>query len=102
MQRLKSPGSAQRFLSIHAAVHNTFNVQRHLTSRHTLRVVLDEALRTRRAATAAWAKLGIGKLRTAKFSSRDSAVRSFAAPDFLVKLIIRVGDGEVVRAGRTS
>jgi hypothetical protein len=41
-------------------------------------------------------------LRTAKFSSRDSAVRSFAAPDFLVKLIIKVGNGEVVRAGRPS
>ena len=25
-QRLKSPGSAQRFLSTHAAVHNTFNL----------------------------------------------------------------------------
>ena len=25
MQRFKSPGSAQRFLSLHAAVHNTFN-----------------------------------------------------------------------------
>jgi transposase-like protein len=35
MQRLKSPGSAQRFLSIHAAVQNTFNAQRHLTSRRT-------------------------------------------------------------------
>jgi transposase-like protein len=35
MQRFKSPGSAQRFLSVHAAVHNTFNVQRHLTSRNT-------------------------------------------------------------------
>jgi len=32
MQRFKSPGSAQRFQSIHAAVFNTFNVQRHLTS----------------------------------------------------------------------
>jgi putative transposase len=51
MQRFKSPGSAQRFLSVHAAVHNTFNVQRHLTSRHTLRVVRDKALRTWRAAT---------------------------------------------------
>jgi transposase-like protein len=38
MQRFKSLGSAQRLLSIHAAVHNTFNVQRHLTSRRTLRV----------------------------------------------------------------
>src|SRR5829696_8349319 len=32
-QRFKSPGSAQRFLSVHAAVHNTFNLQRHLVSR---------------------------------------------------------------------
>jgi transposase-like protein len=32
MQRFKSSGSAQRFLSAHAAVFNTFNVQRHLTS----------------------------------------------------------------------
>ena len=53
MQRFKSPGSAQRFLSVHAAVFNTFNVQRHLTSRDTLRVFRDEAFRTWRAATAA-------------------------------------------------
>ena len=33
MQRFESPGSAQRFLAVHAAVFNTFNVQRHLTSR---------------------------------------------------------------------
>ena len=53
MQGFKSPGSAQRFPSIHAAVQNTFNVQRHLTSRHTLRVLRDEAFETWRAATAA-------------------------------------------------
>jgi putative transposase len=53
MQRFKSPGSAQRFLSVHAAVHNTFNVQRHLTSRNTLRVLRVEAFQTWRAATAA-------------------------------------------------
>src|SRR3984957_13767482 len=53
MQRLKAPVSAQRFLSAHAAVHNTFNVQRHLTSRATLRVLRGEALQTWRAATAA-------------------------------------------------
>jgi hypothetical protein len=32
MQRFKLPGSAQRFLSAHAAVYNTFNFQRHLIS----------------------------------------------------------------------
>src|SRR3978361_1759307 len=36
MRRFKSARSAQRFLSIHAAVHNTFNRQRHLVSRATL------------------------------------------------------------------
>jgi len=52
MQRFKSPGSAQRFLSVHAAVQNTFNVQRHLTSRRTLRVLRYEAFQMWRAATA--------------------------------------------------
>jgi hypothetical protein len=45
MQRFKSPGSAQRFLSIHAAVQNTFNVQRHLTARRSLPGVPDMASR---------------------------------------------------------
>ena len=35
MQRFKSAGSAQRFLSVHAAVYNHFNVQPHLISRRT-------------------------------------------------------------------
>src|SRR6202047_5072791 len=43
MQRFKSAGSAQRFLSIHAAAHNTFNLQRHLVSRATLRTFRAEA-----------------------------------------------------------
>ena len=43
MQRFKSARSAQRFLSIHAAVHNTFNLQRHLVSRSTLRTFRAEA-----------------------------------------------------------
>jgi putative transposase len=38
MQRFKSARSAQRFLSMHSAVHNNFNLQRHLVSRSTLRV----------------------------------------------------------------
>ena len=53
MQRFKSPGSAQRFLSVHASVQNTINVQRHLVSRNTLRALRGEALQNWRAATAA-------------------------------------------------
>ena len=44
MQRFKSARSAQRFLSMHAAVHNTFNLQRHLVSRSTLRIFRAEAV----------------------------------------------------------
>jgi len=53
MQRFKSPGSAQRFLSAHAAVHNTFNTQRHLVSRRTPRQFRAEAAITWEVATAA-------------------------------------------------
>ena len=52
MQRFKSPGSAQRVLSVHAAVQNAFNVQRHLVSRNTLRALRGEAFQNCRAATA--------------------------------------------------
>ncbi|MDE2597854.1 MAG: IS6 family transposase [Sphingomonadales bacterium] len=45
MQRFKSQGQAQRFISTFGAIYNTFNLQRHLISR--------KALRTFRAATAA-------------------------------------------------
>ena len=53
MQRFKSPGSAQRFLSTHAAIYNTFNVQRHLVSRKTLRHFRGEAMSTWDLVTAA-------------------------------------------------
>ncbi len=53
MQGFKSPGSAQRFLSIHAAVHNTFNLQRHLVSRRTLRLFRAEAAQAWQKATLA-------------------------------------------------
>src|SRR5712692_4747938 len=36
MQRFKSARSAQRFLNVHSAVYNNFNLQRHLVSRSTL------------------------------------------------------------------
>ncbi len=47
-QRFKSQASAQRFLTTHAAIYNTFSIQRHLISRPTLR-------RFRAQADAAWA-----------------------------------------------
>ena len=53
MQRFKSPSSAQKFLSAHAAVYNTFNVQRHLTSAQTHRVLRAAAMTTWRTAVAA-------------------------------------------------
>jgi len=53
MQRFKSARSAQRFLSIHAVVHNTFNCQRHFISRSTLRIFRAEAASEWRNAVAA-------------------------------------------------
>jgi hypothetical protein len=45
--------SAQRFLSTHAAIYNTLNVQRHLITRKTMRQFRDEAMNTWRIVTAA-------------------------------------------------
>ena len=53
MQRFKSARSAQRFLSTHATVYNTFNVQRHLISRKTLRQFRNQAMGLWQTATAA-------------------------------------------------
>jgi putative transposase len=53
MQCFNSTGSAQKFLSIHAAVYNTFNFQRHLASAQTHRALRAVAMSTRRAAAAA-------------------------------------------------
>ncbi len=39
----KQPGSTQRFLSAHAVVYNLFNLQRHLISRRTLRILRSDA-----------------------------------------------------------
>jgi transposase-like protein len=52
-QRFKSQRSAQRILSTHAAVYNTFNTQRHLIRRSILRLFRAEAGRAWAAATAA-------------------------------------------------
>jgi hypothetical protein len=53
MQRFKSARSAQRFLSMHTAVHNNFNLQRHLVSRSTLRIFRAEVANQRQKAIAA-------------------------------------------------
>jgi putative transposase len=53
MQGFKSAKSAQRFVSVHAAVYNTFNVQRHLISRPTHRRFQTAAHQCWREATAA-------------------------------------------------
>ena len=37
IQRFKSQGQAQRFVSTHGAIYNNFNIERHLTSRNTMR-----------------------------------------------------------------
>ena len=53
MQRFKSQGQAQRFVSTHSAIYNTFNVQRHLVSRNTMRFFRDRAFAEWNAASAA-------------------------------------------------
>ena len=52
MQGFKCPGSAQRFLSTHAATYNTFNVQRHLISARTHRAFRASAMNMWREAVA--------------------------------------------------
>jgi putative transposase len=52
MQGFKSPGSAQKFLSTHAAVYNIFNVQRHLTTAQTRRGFRAAAMSAWRAVVA--------------------------------------------------
>jgi hypothetical protein len=43
MQRFRSAGSTQLFLSVHSSICNHFNIQRHLISRNTLRQFRDAA-----------------------------------------------------------
>jgi transposase-like protein len=53
MQRFKSVGSAQKFLTSHAAVYNAFNVERHLASAQSHRKLRAVAMSTWREAVAA-------------------------------------------------
>jgi transposase-like protein len=55
MQRFKSQGQAQRFVSTHGTIYNLFNVQRPLISRSTLRTFRANAMEGWMAASAATA-----------------------------------------------
>jgi len=50
LKHFKSATSAQRFLTTHGAIYNAFYLQRHLSSRNSLRI-------NRAAAAAAWASV---------------------------------------------
>src|SRR5215210_5176351 len=50
LQRFKSPGSAQRFLSMHAVTYNVFTIPRHITTARTHRLFRAEAFATWREA----------------------------------------------------
>jgi transposase-like protein len=50
LQGFKSPRSAQRLLSLHAATYNVFTVPRHLVSAHTYRLFRAEAFEAWRTA----------------------------------------------------
>ena len=53
MQGFRSAGSAQRFLSSHSAVYDTFNFCRHLTTASTHRILREHAFDAWRVAVAA-------------------------------------------------
>ena len=52
MQRFKSQGQAQLFISTHSAVYNIFNIDRHLTSRNTMRYLRNTAMEKWKIASA--------------------------------------------------
>ena len=80
-QRFKSPGSAQRFLTMQAPVHNTFTLQRHLISRRTLRL---------------WLLSGSGVVTgTSGDEARDEGAEESFAP--AARVVHELEEAEVVR-----
>ena len=53
MRRFKSPGQAQRFLSVHGVIRNLFNLGRHQLSSASYRLLRERSFKEWSAATAA-------------------------------------------------
>ena len=83
MQRFKSPKSAQRFLAIHAAVYNLFNVQRHLISRR-------DASPISHLSHGGMAGNNNGRLTNAIGESLSPAAIKLTVPVFLLALPVKV------------
>ncbi len=79
VRRFKSAGSAQRFLSTHAAIYNTFNGQRHLISRKTMRQSRAAGMDRWDAVTAAARNTASSSIFVLYTSKRDNA-RSTVQP----------------------
>jgi len=73
MQGFKCPGSAQRFLSTHAAAYNTFNIQRHLISARTHRAFRASAMNIWREAVAVALKCSRRRILVFFFQRCDNA-----------------------------
>jgi putative transposase len=54
MQRFKSPGQAQDFLSAHAFINGHFRPRRHLLTANNYRAIRSEAFRIWKQETCAW------------------------------------------------
>lgn len=59
MQLFKSQGHAQRFASVHSAIYNCFNTERHLISRKTMRKYRDSALAKWQAVSASAGSISV-------------------------------------------
>ena len=77
-QKFKSQGSAQRFLASHAAFYNTFNLQPHLVSRPTLRILRVQADRAWEAAKQ-WSLFALERLNLPAPKSQGSTQRFLAS-----------------------